>query len=84
MCESERNADNTMLASSGFSKASAAVLLVPMARLSVCNCSRFDWRISSSWPSRNSKVVINNAIPQVINVMVLSLRRMGTASCGAT
>ena len=76
---SERNADSTPTASSGLSKASEAVLFDAIASLSVRTCCRLDLRIWCSSPARNNEAVISNAMPQVVSVIALSLRRMGTA-----
>jgi hypothetical protein len=79
MCGSERNAASTLRASSGFSKASAAVLLDAMASLRILSCSRLACRTMYNCPSTNNNEVISSAMPVVISVMALSLRRSGKA-----
>src|SRR4051812_20138912 len=74
---SERNAASTARASSGLSKASAAVLFEAMASLRVLSSCRLEERTATNSPTRNSTVVSSNATPVDISVIALSLWRMG-------
>src|SRR5690349_5656502 len=74
---SDRKAASTARASSGLSKASAAVLLVAMASLRILNSWRLAARAARISPTKNSTVVSSNAAPVDTSEMVLSFWRIG-------